>query len=490
MAALPVLSDRTCLARTVDAGRSDAAPLAERGMLGGMVCRVLAVCSLVYIVVAVTAGVASAHNTLVSSDPADGAVLAEAPTELVLTFDLPVPLDTVSATWTGESGVRTEIPSFRHATGDGSEVVAALPPELGTRGTARWRLVGPDGHPISGRIQFSVGDTTAAAAGVSATTSAAGPVAEEDEVQSSVAAWVRWVLRYASYVAIAVVGGIVSASLLVWRTAWEQPLLRRIVAAMVGTVAAAALAQVLVLASDIAGTAPWSALGAVLTALGTDAGAALALRIVMAVALAVLLFTGAQLGDRLRWGAVVVLLGGLLATWAYAGHASALRYPWAGVPLDVLHHAAVSVWVGGLVVVGAYAVRKQEMAELVTTINRFATVAGIAVAVIVATGVGQTLRLVEAPADLWRADHGRLLVVKVVLLAAMLKVADVNRRRVARHFKGEATVGPRVVRNLGRAMMTEFGVGLAVIAVTAVMVVSPPASAQWDSPPAVAIGQP
>jgi copper transport protein len=276
----------------------------------------------------------------------------------------------------------------------------------------------------------------------------------------------------------------------VWRTAWEQPLLRRIVAVMVGVVAVAALVQLLVLASDIAGTAPWAALGDVVTALGTDAGAALALRIAMAVALAALLFSRAPLSSRLRWGTAVLLLGGLLATWAYAGHSSALRHPWAGVPLDVVHHAAVSVWVGGLIVVGAYAVRKQEIAELVGTVNRFATVAGIAVAVIVASGLGQTLRLVDAPSDLWRADHGRLLVLKVLLIVAMLKVADVNRRRVARHFKDETTVGPRVVRNLGRAMMTEFGVGLAVIAVTAAMVVSPPASSQPEPASAVATGQP
>jgi hypothetical protein len=98
--------------------------------------------------------------------------------------------------------------------------------------------------------------------------------------------------------------------------------------------------------------------------------------------------------------------------------------------------------------------------------------------VIVATGVAQTLRLVGSPTDLWRADHGRYLVLKVLVLAAMLKVADVNRRRVARHFRSKTGVRRRVVRNLTRAMVTEFGVGLAVIGVTAALVVSPPASAQ------------
>jgi copper transport protein len=447
-----------------------------------MIRRAFAVCSLILAlalpILVVAARPAAAHNTLLSSSPADGAVLDEAPIELSLAFDLAVPLDTVSATWTGRSGVRAELSTFRHGPSDETEVVAALPPDLVGEVTIRWRLVGPDGHPITGRIQFAVDDGTApgATTPAPAADSSSGDAGVEEPWATP--AWPRWLLRYASYVAIAIVGGIVATSLLVWRAAWEQPLLQRIVAIALGVVAGGAVAQLLVLTSDITGSSPWSAATGVGRALGTDAGGAFLLRIALVGALAAALYAPVRIDHRLRWGSAAALLLGLLATWAYAGHAKAMRYPLAGVPLDVVHHAAVSVWVGGLAVVGIVAARKQDMAGLVHTVNRFATVAGIAVVVIVATGVAQTLRLVGSPTDLWRADHGRYLILKVLVLAAMLKVADVNRRRVARHFRSKTGVRRRVVRNLTRAMVTEFGVGLAVIGVTAALVVSPPASAQ------------
>lgn len=155
-----------------------------------------------------------------------------------------------------------------------------------------------------------------------------------------------------------------------------------------------------------------------------------------------------------------------------------MRYPWAGVPLDVVHHGAVIVWLGGLVVVGLVAARRQQVAELTQSAVRFGSVAGVSVAVTVATGVLQAFRLVGSPLDLWRADHGRLLLLKVVVLGAMLKIADLNRRRVARHFQSATDALPRAARALARAMVTEFAVGLAVLAVTAAMVVTPPATAR------------
>ena len=44
----------------------------------------------------VPASPAAAHNTLLSSDPADGAALTELPTQMTLVFDKSVPLDTLS----------------------------------------------------------------------------------------------------------------------------------------------------------------------------------------------------------------------------------------------------------------------------------------------------------------------------------------------------------------------------------------------------------
>ncbi|MEQ1874611.1 MAG: copper resistance protein CopC, partial [Ilumatobacteraceae bacterium] len=99
---------------------------------------------------------ASAHNTLVSSDPAEGAVLGVAPTQLTLVFAKSVPLDTLSIEMIDSSGVRSDLVGSEHGPNGDTEVVTPLPALGPGVVNLRWRLVGPDGHPITGRIAFTI----------------------------------------------------------------------------------------------------------------------------------------------------------------------------------------------------------------------------------------------------------------------------------------------------------------------------------------------
>ncbi|MBI5089964.1 MAG: copper resistance protein CopC [Actinobacteria bacterium] len=124
--------------------------------------------------VLVSANPASAHNTLLSSDPADGATLVVAPSQMTLVFDKSVPLETLSIDLIDASGVRSTLSGSKHgATGD-TEVVTPLPPLPAGEVTTRWRLVGPDGHPITGRVSFTVAAPVATTQPATATTLSAG----------------------------------------------------------------------------------------------------------------------------------------------------------------------------------------------------------------------------------------------------------------------------------------------------------------------------
>ena len=100
-----------------------------------------------------TLGVAQAHTHLKSSTPADQAVLATAPKEVMLQFSEPTRLTAVTIQKDGEknetalSGLPKE--AAAHVT---------LPVAITTPGTYKlnWRAVGPDNHVMSGSIQFTV----------------------------------------------------------------------------------------------------------------------------------------------------------------------------------------------------------------------------------------------------------------------------------------------------------------------------------------------
>lgn len=97
---------------------------------------------------------AHAHDSLISSDPADGATLETSPEQITLTYSAEVlevsPVVQISA---GESGEPVELTPVI----DGPAVTAEIPEPLaaGTH-TVQWRVVSSDGHPIEGSFTFTV----------------------------------------------------------------------------------------------------------------------------------------------------------------------------------------------------------------------------------------------------------------------------------------------------------------------------------------------
>lgn len=421
---------------------------------------------------------ASAHNSLDTSTPAEGAVLSAAPTTISMVFDNEVPLETASAAVIDSTGARLDLAGLAHGPSGPRELVASLPALADGAVTVRWRLVGADGHPLTGRIGFTI-DSPAVVTTVTAA-SAAGDVTPTTVAVDSATApsdtgdgafstpdWTRWVLRYASYLAIAALIGIVLTDRLVWPGSARRPLLQRIVRLSLVATAVLAFVQFAVLASDISGKAPFTTWSGIDAALETHAGLALVVRIVLAVVVWLVLQQMAITHSDVRWAAVGIAGILLMGTWAWAGHSRSQRWADLGVPVDIVHHGAAALWIGSLAIVGIAGVRSLPAAEFTRTAQRLSRVAAVSVALIVGTGLVQAIRLVGGPGQLFEADHGRYLTLKVALLGVMLVVANLNRRRLA------ANTGT----DLQRTIVVELVVGLAIIGVTAALVVSPPATA-------------
>lgn len=455
----------------------------RRLLLPRLALLVTALMSVTISLLAVAPGTASAHNTLVSSDPADGATLPVAPTEITWVFDKVVPLETMTVTLTDVNGVRTELGGSVHGLAGDTVVVTPLPPLQPGPVSVRWRLVGPDGHPITGRVDITVASPAPTTSVASATTTIpATPVPSVGEPDDdaggaySTNPVTRWVLRYASYLAIMAIVGILLTSATVWSGAGDHPLLRRILSGSLFATAVLGLAQLLVVASDVSGKAPWSSLGSVDAAMTTDAGMAFAIRIVLALSMWLVLFRAGIVHRDVYWTAISLPGLGLLGTWAFAGHSRSMRWPAVGVLTDVAHHAAAGLWIAGLAIVGWIIIPTTSEGVLVPAVRRFSTVAAFSVGILVVTGAVQSLRLVGSPTDLADTTHGRLLVAKVAVLGVMLALANVNRRRLDERLDGPAAALESNHGALRRAVVSEFAIGLAIVAITAAMVVSPPST--------------
>jgi methionine-rich copper-binding protein CopC len=149
--------------------------------------------------VLVTAAPAEAHTTLTSSSPAKGATVT-APTQIRLTFADPVRF----------TGVVVEDAKGGHHEAGKSQAVdnhvtqpvaGVLTPGVYTVG---WRVVAPDGHPVTGEYKFTVkGGGASSAAPTTPTAPATQPSAEPVKHTSS-AGW--WYIGLA-IVVVALAGG-------------------------------------------------------------------------------------------------------------------------------------------------------------------------------------------------------------------------------------------------------------------------------------------
>ncbi|MEO2096340.1 MAG: copper resistance CopC family protein [Brachybacterium sp.] len=126
---------------------------------------------------------AQAHDTLLESDPADGATLETSPEAITLTFSADVLEVSPLVRITDESGEQlAEItPSV-----DGPVATATLeePLPAGTS-TVQWRVVSSDGHPIEGTFEVTVEQDAAAEETTEAPAEGSSPAEESAPAETT-----------------------------------------------------------------------------------------------------------------------------------------------------------------------------------------------------------------------------------------------------------------------------------------------------------------
>ncbi len=120
--------------------------------------RVLAVSSLALLaIVGLSAAPASAHSKLVSTSPADGAVLDAPPASVAFIFDETLLEGTETISINDEQG---NVIVTAPATVDGDTISLTWPAQA-SEGTfqAAYRVVSGDGHPVTGAITITISGT-------------------------------------------------------------------------------------------------------------------------------------------------------------------------------------------------------------------------------------------------------------------------------------------------------------------------------------------
>jgi copper transport protein len=445
--------------------------------------RLLRLLSVVFValVMSVVGGaeVASAHNSLTDSNPQNGEVLTMPPTSWSVTFEKSVPLASASAIVVNSDGVRTTLKAPRHGATD-KTVVFDLPSTLSGSVAARWRLVGSDGHVISGRVTFSVptasvATTTTVAAGQQTSTTLPLDVSEEfADDEAFVAATpepIRLSIRLGSFLALVLLGGILFTEVALSPGLLLTAVGRRLALYSSALLAIGQVGQYIVFVNDMKGaTGTFSS--ALSDSLSMTLGTVFLFRATVAALLIVVLREILRRGgiDRVMGISLAATSGFFLLGQSLGGHSRTEEMPWLGVPVGMVHTAAIAVWMGGLVTVVFVVAPSGNATWAVDVFNRFGRFAGRAMALIIVTGVVQSARLHGGVSSLVSTSHGQLLLVKLTIFLLIVRLANRNRRVL---FSAQSTSVDRPVatrREVVKASLTEVGLGIVVLLVSAAMV--------------------
>jgi copper transport protein len=431
--------------------------------------RLIPVVAIGFAATAVACPAALAHATLWSSTPAVQSSLAQPPRQIVLRFDQSVTVIDRSIVVLAADGSRVSGAVISDA--DGRVMRAALGRVARGAYTVRWRELSADGHIGAGVFTFGVGV-------------AAPPPTEA--VGAREVGWRDDLARWAAFAALALLLGPLVLRLVVLRGVDLGPRATRAFSALavVGAFAAidvGILAFVLraenalhlsfvdLMYGDLSPFAEKTRFGIafLVTMIGFGAVAGLAI-LAWGFARPVLL-----------WPALALTVA-LASCFSLSGHqATEPNSYWATQLADWAHLVAASIWAGGVVTLAAV------IWPLAPSVRRaaflgFSRIAVVLVGVLVLAGTYLTIVRLPDVADLWSTSYGRTLLLKLGIVSVALAWGGAHHMLVRpRLERGDAPSG-----RVGRSLIGESAVAMAVLLVAAVLVNgSPPAVESGEATP-------
>jgi copper transport protein len=403
--------------------------------------RVVALGALVVALVVVLAAPASAHATLLSTDPSNGGVYTTPPKAVTLRFSEPVEVSLGGIRVYGSDRERVVIGSPEHPNGAQSEVTASLPKLDDGTYVVTWRVTSADSHPVEGAYTFQVGPKATLSKGraqgvANALLASTGG--------SKTVGVVYGIDRALVFAGLALLIGGVAFLVGVWPRGRDQRRAAQVVWAgwitlLVTTVLGIALEGVYAAGLPLDDIFDTGVFRDVLdTRFGKVALVRVALLFVAVPLLRVLLRRRPAAEHPLpRWWKVsaFVVGAGLAVTPGLAGHAGTGIQTGLAIPADLVHVAAMACWLGGLVMLCVAVLPRRDVDELRAVLPRYSALALGAIVALIVTGAYQAWRQVGSIDALKSTDFGKLLIAKLVAFAALIVAAAFSREVVNRRFR-------------------------------------------------------
>jgi copper transport protein len=400
----------------------------------------------VFIAVLLTAWLSSsaafAHASLVRAEPADGAMLAETPKALKLTFNEPVSVLVMRLI--GPSGEVVAPGAVAE-----NNVVTITPPQL-RRGShvLSWRVVSADGHPVGGSFVFSIGAASESSVAASSNTTARSAL---------------WGAKLAIYAAMVLgIGGVFFQS---WAGAEGGAQATSVYVALLVVGLIAAPLSVGLQGLDALDLPVSQLMQAKVWRAGWETAYGLTAFTAACAIIAGLLALAAPV--RLARALALVGLLGIGLALLLSGHAGTVEPRWLTRSTVFLHGVTVAFWIGALIPL-AVSIRAGDRDALM----RFSRLIPVPLAVLIATGCLLMFVQLDRIDALWTTPYGLVLSGKLAVVAVLIGLAAANRYALVPRFAASGSAP--AARPLATSIRSELALALVILALVASWRFTPP----------------
>jgi copper transport protein len=430
---------------------------------------------------------AAGDNTIASSNPAAGEVVMLAPTQIQLRFTLPVggeeAIAQMGLVLTCENKITNLGPP--QLAPDGVTVSAALTqiPENG-RCTVTWSL--PDGSTGSfGFTSQAQATTTIPATEPGSTATTIPGVAPEDVIENEprlggpigLMRWISFMLVAAFF------GGLIFLKM-VWPEGVEYGITEKYFRQL-SILAAISLVLLIMLTTA---RQSGEGFGAAVSPTGwgplfeTNEGRALFFRLIAVIGLGFYAWVTARIFEPTNIVPTTALL--LVLMMSYGFDRASGRMVILGIAIAIAHMALISIWVGSVAIIWRVVLHGPGDIDLVHALRgwyKYATPVSLG---IIVTGVIQVWRIDNI--SLINSGHGRVVILKTLVVLAMFFVSATVRQFVLRGMQRAKSLNERVVYRLKRPIGTEVALSVVVLALSSwLLAMRPPYVLLADKGPSV-----
>lgn len=436
--------------------------------------------AIVALLLAAVFGVAWAHASLVRSTPAANAHLNQPPVELRLEFSEAVTPRTSRVELVAPDSQRLGL-VVRGDTADAKTLFAEVPPLTNAgRFRVEWRLVGPDGHAVTGQYAFTIDSLPASP--VDSVAARESSASQEEMHEPSADSLLQQAIRFFSFLSMVLVIGSVAFALFVLPAAkraagnasadFGQSVDRRLRSlAVIGAWSLLILAVGRLTSHGVVLSGSLEALR-VGDMIDLVAGSTWGRGWLLQVAATIALLFGLRAAMPVRWSALAYVAGALAISASFLGHPAAVPdVAGLAMSLDAIHVLAAGGWAGAIIMLAFAAlpqVLRMPVVNRVETarslLRAFTPLALSCAAILAVTGaVGGWLQLRD-PGLILGSEYGLMLFRKVVVVLMIAALGAYHWRVV------QPSVGSdRSVVRLRGSLVLDVAFVLVVLVLTAIL---------------------